>query len=190
LWCDLKAIGASAATRFAREFLPATAIPTCAESLNRDFRRLENTGYFEDIKLTVEDESARSHGEDRNVSRAGAADDPQNQTTKGISRFRQSDILDRFKDRKVGLSVESQFDPTKIKKAEVALRELLAEHGRQYATVKATYEKVPASNAVILTFNVNEGPRSSRQDHHYGQSRVSSRRITPHDEAFAARRDP
>jgi len=31
----------------------------------------------------------------------------------------QNDILDRFKERKVGLSVESQLDPTKIKKAEV-----------------------------------------------------------------------
>src|SRR2546430_8619262 len=47
----------------------------------------------------------------------------------------ESDILDRFKERKVGLSVESQFDPTKIKKAEVVLKELLGEHGRQFAKV-------------------------------------------------------
>ena len=34
---------------------------------------------------------------------------------------------------KSALTVESQFDPTKIKKAEVVLRELLGEHGRQFA---------------------------------------------------------
>ena len=53
---------------------------------------------------------------------------------KGNKSVSESDILDRFKDRKVGLSIESQFDPTKIKKAEVVLKELLAEHGRQFAT--------------------------------------------------------
>jgi len=34
----------------------------------------------------------------------------------GMHSISESDILDRFKERKVGLSVESQFDPTKIKK--------------------------------------------------------------------------
>src|ERR1700732_4666108 len=58
-----------------------------------------------------------------------------------------------------GLSIESQFDPTKIKKAEVVLKELLAEHGRQFATVKPTYERLPGTNAVTLTFNIDEGPK-------------------------------
>ena len=51
----------------------------------------------------------------------------------------------------MGLSVESQFDPTKIKRAEVVIKELLAEHGRQFATVKPTYERIAASNAVKLS---------------------------------------
>ena len=62
---------------------------------------------------------------------------------KGNKSVSESDILDRFKERKVGLSIESQFDPTKIKKAEVVLKELLAEHGRQFAIVKPTYETPP-----------------------------------------------
>ena len=78
---------------------------------------------------------------------------------KGNKSVSESDILDRFKDRKVGLSIESQFDPTKIKKAEVVLKELLAEHGRQFATVKPTYERLPGTNAVKLTFNIDEGPK-------------------------------
>ena len=78
---------------------------------------------------------------------------------KGNKSVTESDILDRFKDRKVGLSIESQFDPTRIKKAEVVLKELLAEHGRQFATVKPTFERVPGTNAVTLTFNIDEGPK-------------------------------
>ncbi len=78
---------------------------------------------------------------------------------KGNKSVSESDILDRFKDRKVGLSIESQFDPTRIKKAEVVLKELLAEHGRQFAVVKPTYERIPGTNAVKLTFNIDEGPK-------------------------------
>ncbi|MGC0773457.1 MAG: outer membrane protein assembly factor BamA, partial [Candidatus Acidiferrum sp.] len=71
----------------------------------------------------------------------------------------ESDILDRFKERKVGLSVESPFDPTKIKKAEVVLQELLGEHGRQFAKVTPEYERIASSNAVILVFKIDEGPK-------------------------------
>ncbi|MBI3406368.1 MAG: outer membrane protein assembly factor BamA, partial [Acidobacteria bacterium] len=71
----------------------------------------------------------------------------------------ESDILERFKERKVGLSVESQFDPTRIKRAEVVLRELLGEHGRQFAVIKPTFERIPATNAVKLIFEIDEGPK-------------------------------
>ncbi len=77
----------------------------------------------------------------------------------GIHSISESDILDRFKERKVGLTVESQFDPTRIKKAEVVLRELLGEHGRQFAKVTPEYEKIASSNAVILVFKIEEGPK-------------------------------
>ena len=35
----------------------------------------------------------------------------------GMKSITQSEILDRFKERKVGLSVESQYDPNKIQRA-------------------------------------------------------------------------
>src|SRR5262249_30503593 len=66
-------------------------------------------------------------------------------------------VLDRFKERKVGLSPESQYDPTKVKKAEVVIKELLAEHGRQFATVRTEIHPIPPA-AVSVTFVVKEGP--------------------------------
>ena len=39
------------------------------------------------------------------------------------------------------------------------IKALLAEHGRQFATVKPTYEKIAATNAVKLVFNIDEGPK-------------------------------
>jgi outer membrane protein insertion porin family len=59
----------------------------------------------------------------------------------------------------VGLSVEGQFDPTKIKKAENVIKDLESEHGHQFAVVKPTYEKIPSTNAVKLVFTIDEGPK-------------------------------
>jgi outer membrane protein insertion porin family len=128
------------------------------DTLRRDFQALWNTNFFEDIQLRVED-SPDKPGEkivifelkERPIIRRIRYD--------GVHSISESDILDRFKERKVGLTVESQFDPTKIKKAEVAIEELLAEHGRQFAKVTPEYERIASSNAVILIFKVEEGPK-------------------------------
>src|SRR3979411_1584824 len=84
------------------------------ETLRRDFQALWNTQFFEDVKLRVEDSPDRPDGKiiifevkERPVIRRIRYE--------GIHSVSESDILDRFKERKVGLSVESQFDPTKIK---------------------------------------------------------------------------
>src|SRR5256885_11410139 len=132
--------------------------PYNEETLRRDFQALWNTQFFEDVKLRVEDSpDGPNHKniifevKERPVIRRIRYD--------GIHSVSESDILDRFKERKVGLTVESQFDPTRIKKAEVVLKELLGEHGRQFAKVTPQYERVASSNAVILVFKIEEGPK-------------------------------
>src|SRR3984885_11433189 len=128
------------------------------DALRRDFHALWNTQYFEDIRLEIEDSADKPN---QKIVIFYVTERPivRRIEYKGNKSVSESDILDRFKDRKVGLSIESQFDPTKIKKAEVVLKELLAEHGRQFATVKPTFERLPGTNAVKLTFNINEGPK-------------------------------
>jgi outer membrane protein insertion porin family len=132
--------------------------PYTEEAVHRDFQALWNTQFFEDVRLEVEDSPDVPNGKiliyyvtERPIIRRIEY--------KGNKSITESDILDRFKERKVGLSVESQFDPTKIKRAEVVLKELLAEHGRQFATVKPTFERIAATNAVKLVFNIEEGPK-------------------------------
>jgi outer membrane protein insertion porin family len=128
------------------------------ETLRRDFQALWNTQFFEDVKLRVEDSPSRPNGK---IIVFEVKERPQIRRIRydGIHSVSESDILDRFKERKVGLSVESQFDPTKIKKAEVVLKELLGEHGRQFAKVTPQYERIASSNAVILVFKIEEGPK-------------------------------
>ena len=128
------------------------------EAVRRDFQALWNTQFFEDVRLEVEDDPDQANGkilifhvQERPVIRRIEY--------KGNKSITESDILDAFKEKKVGLSVESQFDPTKIKHAEVVLKELLAAHGHQFATVKPTYERISATNSVKIVFNINEGPK-------------------------------
>ena len=132
--------------------------PYNEDTLRRDFQALWNTQYFEDVKLTVEDAPGKPNAKiiifnvtERPVIRRIRYE--------GMHSVSESDILDRFKEKKVGLTVESQFDPTRIKKAEVVLKELLGEHGRQFATVTPQYERIASSNAIILVFKIDEGPK-------------------------------
>ena len=132
--------------------------PYSDEAVRRDFQALWNTQFFEDIRLEVEDSPDRPNAkilifnvQERPIIRRIEY--------KGNKSITESDILDAFKDKKVGLSVESQFDPTKIKHAEVVLKSLLAAHGHQFASVKPTYERIAATNAVKLVFNIDEGPK-------------------------------
>ena len=123
-------------------------------ALERDFNSLWNTGYFEDIKFEREQTpkgwAIHVYVKERPTIREI--------NYVGLSSVSTSDVLDRFKERKVGLSVESQYDPTKIKKAEVTLKELLSEHGRQFATIRTEVRPIPPA-AVGITFVIREGPK-------------------------------
>ncbi len=121
--------------------------------VERDFNSLWNTGYFDDVRIERVDTPkcvqliiyVKEKPTIREIN------------YKGLGSVTQSDIVDRFKKAKVSLSVESQYDPTKIKRAEVVLKDLLAEHGHQFATIKTEVKTIPPA-AVAITFNIKEGP--------------------------------
>ena len=122
-------------------------------SIERDFNSLWNTGYFEDLRIEREDTEkgiildvfVRERPTIREIN------------YKGNNSISQSDILDRFKKEKVGLSVEGQYDPTKIKRAETVIKDMLAEHGHQFASVKTEVKTIPPAS-VQVNFNIKEGP--------------------------------
>ncbi|MFN0124425.1 MAG: outer membrane protein assembly factor BamA [Blastocatellia bacterium] len=70
----------------------------------------------------------------------------------------ESDVLTRFKERRVGISKEAQFDPAKVNGARIVLRDLLSEKGHPDAKVDVEVEDISAT-AVGVVFKVNEGPR-------------------------------
>jgi len=128
--------------------------PYDENALERDFMALWNTGFFDDIREEVSD-GARGKiitffVREKKVIRSI--------DYKGLSTVTQSDVLDEFRERKVGLSIESPYDPVVVRRAEVTLQGMLAAHGRQFATVRHRTRNIPP-NSVALTFIVVEGPK-------------------------------
>ncbi len=123
--------------------------------LYRDFMSLWNTNYFEDLRFEREPTPkgwiihvyVKERPTIRDIEYVG------------LNAVSKSDVLDRFKEAKLtGVSNESQYDPTKVKRAEVLIKGLLAEHGRQFATVKTEVRPVPPAG-INITFVVKEGPK-------------------------------
>jgi outer membrane protein insertion porin family len=121
--------------------------------VERDFNSLWNTGYFEDVQIERVDTPkcvqlviyVREKPTIREINYTG------------LNAVTQSDVLDRFKKAKVPLSVESQYDATKVARAVVVLKDLLAEHGHQFSTVTPEIKKIPPAS-VAITFKIKEGP--------------------------------
>ncbi|MCZ2152879.1 MAG: hypothetical protein LC114_03090 [Bryobacterales bacterium] len=101
-------------------------------ALRRDFMLLWNTGRFDDIRLEVEDgrfgKIVRFAVTERRIVRSIKYE--------GLKSITMSEVLERFKDRRVGLATEANYDPNKVQRAMVVLQEYLAERGRQYARIQ------------------------------------------------------
>jgi outer membrane protein insertion porin family len=123
--------------------------------VERDFNSLWNTGYFENLRIERVDDA--THSCVQLIVYVSEKPTVREINYKGLSSISVSDVLDRFKKEKVGLTVESQYDPTRVKRAETVLQEMLGEHGHQFASIKTEIKTIPPA-AVALTFNVKEGP--------------------------------
>lgn len=128
--------------------------PIDEDALHRDFMALWNSGRFDDITLQKEPGRSgyiiRFNLTERRIVRSIKYD--------GNKSLTVSEILDRFKDRRVGLTVEAQYDPNKVQRATNVLREYLAERGRQFASVEPEIRQIPPSSLEVL-FRIKEGAK-------------------------------
>ena len=123
-------------------------------TVERDFNSLWNTGYFENVRIEREDTPkgvildiyVREKPTIREIN------------YKGLNSITESDILDAYKKSKTGLSQESQYDPTHVAEAITVIKELEAEHGHQFATVRTDVKTIPPSG-VQVNFAIKEGPK-------------------------------
>ncbi len=124
------------------------------EALHRDFMALWNTGRFDDITME------REPGKTGWIVRFLVTERRVIRTIKyeGNKSITVSEILDRFKERRVGLAVEQQYEQGKVQRATNVLKEFLSERGRQFATVTPEIRQIPPSS-IEVTFRIKEGTK-------------------------------
>src|SRR4030095_8500317 len=121
----------------------------------RDVRALYGREQFDDIWVEEEETTAGRVILVFNVSEKPSI---RNVDYKGLSTIQVSDVLKALSEKKATLSQGTPYDETRVQKARMIIKALLAEKGRQKAEVEVATEKVPP-NSILVTFNVTEGPK-------------------------------
>jgi outer membrane protein insertion porin family len=118
-----------------------------------DIRSIYRTNFFENIEVTEED------GDTGKIITFYVKEKPLIRSIEyqGNSSFTESNILDAFKEKKVGLTVDSQYDPTKIRLAERVLKDLMVQNGKPLGVLHTEIENMPPIS-VRVRFVMEEGP--------------------------------
>lgn len=120
----------------------------------RDYRSILNTNFFEDAKVIID------KGLTGNIVIFEVTEKPiiRRLVYEGMSSFKESDVLEKFRDMRVGITVDSPFDKAKVPKARRAMRALLEEKGKPLGRVEVEVEPITTAT-VALKFIVDEGPK-------------------------------
>ncbi|HEV7842268.1 MAG TPA: outer membrane protein assembly factor BamA, partial [Pyrinomonadaceae bacterium] len=131
--------------------------PFSREQAERDLQTLLALGFFDKSEARVETEDAPRGGlrvifvvKELPIIRDIQFD--------GLKSVAESDVLKAFRERRVGVSKESTYDPVKVQNAKRVIKELLAARGKPNATVDAKLDEVSATSTAI-TFDIKEGER-------------------------------
>lgn len=127
-------------------------------SLQRDLKELLSLNFFDKTATSVSVEDGVRGGVNVifTVKELPIIRDLQ---FKGAKALAESDILKEFREKRVGVSKESVYDPVKSRAAARVLREMLASKGYPNAKIDVQEEEVSATS-IAVTFNVDQGYRS------------------------------
>jgi outer membrane protein insertion porin family len=128
--------------------------PYDENSLGADLQRVYATNYFEYIEIQERD------GDTGKIITFVLKEKPQVRSLEytGNKSFTESNILDAFKEEKIGLTVDSRYDPSKIRAAERVLKDLMIQGGKPLGTVHSEIDDIPPAN-VKVRFIMDEGPK-------------------------------
>jgi outer membrane protein insertion porin family len=128
-----------------------------ADQVRRDFESILNLGFFDPLRSRVYEADGPKGGKIIifEVKEYPIIRDLQ---YRGMKSATESELFTKFKERRVSVTKETQFDPGKINGARLVLREVLAEKGHPDAKVDIEIEEINQTS-IALIFNVEEGPR-------------------------------
>ncbi len=122
--------------------------------LELDLRALYKANFFENIEIEERD------GDTGKIVTFVVKEKPliRSITYEGNKSFTESNILDHFKEKKVSMTVDSQYDASKIRAAERALIDLMTQNGKPLGTIHTEVENIPPSS-VRVKFVMDEGAK-------------------------------
>lgn len=128
--------------------------PYNEQQILRDYRNLLNTSFFSEAKALLQ------QGETGIIVIFEVVERPLIRAIEyeGMKSFKESDVLERFRDMRVNLTVDSPFDESRLPQARKALRALLEGNGRPLGRVGVKVEPI-TSSAVKIVFQIDEGPK-------------------------------
>jgi outer membrane protein insertion porin family len=123
--------------------------------LRSDFRRLWDTGFLDDLQIEVVD------GQRGKVVRFKVTERKRIQIVdyRGSKDLTTSTIEEELKKRDAQVKIDTFYDPQKARKVEAIVREMLAQKGRPFATVKHEAKNIGGAGQQ-LSFVIDDGPKA------------------------------
>ncbi len=124
--------------------------------LKDDFRRLWGTGFLDDMRLDVVD---GPNGKKVAVFQVKERKRIAIIDYRGSKALTTTAIDEELKKREAGLKIDTFYDIGKAKRVESILKEMLAEKGRPFATVKHDAKSIGGAGQQV-SFVVDDGPKT------------------------------
>ena len=129
--------------------------PYDERKLREDFKRLWDTGFLDDLQIEVVD------GQGGKVVRFKVTERKRIQIVdyRGSKELTTSTIEDALKKADAQVKIDTFYDPTKARKVESIIKEMLAQKGRPFGSVKHEAKNIGGSGQQ-LSFIIDEGPKA------------------------------
>jgi outer membrane protein insertion porin family len=139
--------------------------------LRDDFRRLWDTGFINDLLLDVRD------GTTGKVVTFVLQERKRVQIVdyRGAKSITTSNIDDKLKELEATIRIDSFYDPSKAKRVESIIKQMLAEKGRPFATVKHDAKSIGPAGMQI-SFVIDEGAKAKVKEVEFTGNQIFSDR--------------
>jgi outer membrane protein insertion porin family len=125
-----------------------------------DFRRLWDTGFLKDLVLDVRNAPG---GQKVVIFRVDERPRVQIVDYRGSKALTTTAIEDKLKEKDAQLRIDSFYEAGKAKRVEEIIREMLAEKGRLFATVRHESKNVGMAGTQV-SFIIEDGPKAKVKD--------------------------
>ncbi len=152
--------------------------------LKEDFRRLWETGFLDDLSVDVQTSPSGGKVVIFVVNERKRIEIVDYRGSKALSK---TTIEDELKKKDAALKVDTFYDVGKAKRVETILREMLAEKGRPFSTVRHDARPIGVSGMQV-SFVIDDGPKSRVEEIDFvgndvfsdGKLRGQMKKVKPH----------